>query len=78
MFYMGSHCFVLKHFSTFTAEHLCWSLLCRHSMSLKKTPTHMCFPVNIAKIFRTPSLKNICKELFLLLVTDVPKHSERN
>ena len=32
---------------------------------IKKRLQHRCFPVNIAKFLRTPSLKNICKRLRL-------------
>ena len=32
---------------------------------IKKKLRHRCFPVNIAKFFRTPILKNICERLVL-------------
>ena len=32
---------------------------------IQKRLQHRCFPVNIAKVLRTPILKNICKRLFL-------------
>ena len=33
--------------------------------SIKKRLHHRCFLVNIAKLLRTPILKNICKQLLL-------------
>ena len=30
---------------------------------IKKRLQHRCFPVNIAKLFRTPILKNLCERL---------------
>ena len=32
---------------------------------IKKILQHRCFPVNIAKLLRTPVLKNICERLLL-------------
>ena len=34
---------------------------------IKKSLQHRCFPVNIAKVLRTPILKNVCERLFLRL-----------
>ena len=48
----------LKNFAIFTRKHLRWSLF-------KKRIQHRCFPVNIAKFLRTPSLENMCERLFL-------------
>ena len=57
---------VLKNFATFTGKHLCWNLKAlRPATLLKKRLQHRCFPVNIAKFLRTPTLKNICKRLLL-------------
>ena len=80
---------VLKNFSIFTGKHLCWSLLLnkwqvfRSAALLKKRLQHSCFPVNIAKFLRTPTLKNIYKRLLqescsLLLAKDAlfPQLSE--
>ena len=33
----------------------------------KKRLQHWCFPVNIAKVLRTPNFKNICERLLLIL-----------
>ena len=54
----------LKNFAIFTGKHLCWSLCLIKLQAFR----HRCFPVNIAKIFRTPILKNICKRLLLFTV----------
>ena len=35
---------------------------------LKRDSKHICFPVNIAKFLRTPTLRNICEWLFLVLL----------
>ena len=59
---------VLKNFVNFTGKHLCWSLFLiklqafRPAILLKKTPTQV-FCCEIAKILRTPILKNICERL---------------
>ena len=42
---------VLKGFAIFRGKHLSWSLFLVRFM--KKRPQPLCFPVNIAKIFRT-------------------------
>ena len=47
---------VLKNFAIFTGS-------CRF---IKKRLKHTCFPMNIAKFFRTPILKNICEWLLLM------------
>ena len=46
---------VLKYFAMFTGKHLRWSL-----KYIKKRLQHRCFPVNIAKVWRAPILKNGC------------------
>ena len=54
---------VRKVYAIFTGKHLCWSLF-----FLKKAETPArCFPLNIAKILRTSTLKNICEQLLLYL-----------
>ena len=45
---------VLRNFAKFTRKHLCQSLF------LKKRLWHRCFPVNFAKLLRTPCLQNTC------------------
>ena len=51
---------VLKNFAKFTGKHLCQSLFLnkvaglRLANLLKTRPWHRCFPVNFAKILRTP------------------------
>ena len=50
---------VLKTFVIFTGKHLCWSL------SFLLSLQHRCFCVNIAKVFRTSTLRNICEWLLL-------------
>ena len=58
---------VLKKFAIFTGKHLTWSLVVIKLQALKtcnfmkKILQHRFFPVNIAKILRTPVLKNICR-----------------
>ena len=54
---------VLKNFAKFEGKDLCWSL--RPATLFKKRLQHRYFPVNIAKILRTPTLKNICERLFM-------------
>ena len=46
----------------FTGKHLCWSL----ASLLKKKLENRCFPLNIAKLLRTPVLKNIWERPFLV------------
>ena len=52
-------------FTIFTGKHLCQSLfLITFIMQLyQKGLQHRVFSVNVAKFTRTPTLKNICKEL---------------
>ena len=63
---------VLKNFAKFTGKHLCLSHFFNKVAGLQacnfieKRPQHSCFPVNVAKILRTPILKNICKLLLLV------------
>ena len=50
-------------------KYLCWSLFLNNLQTfrlldlnfIKKRPQHSCFPVNIAKFSKLPTLKNICK-----------------
>ena len=44
-----------KRFAIFTGKHLC----------LFSLQAYMCVPLNIAKILKTPILKNICDRLLL-------------
>ena len=61
---------VLINFAIFTGKRLCWSFFFYKNVSLqscnviKKRFQYTCFPVNIAKFVRTPTLKNICERLF--------------
>ena len=65
---------VLKNFAIFTGKHLCWSVFfywsLRPAIVLKKRLQHKCFPVNIAKFFKTAFFsKNtssgcFCKNIF--------------
>ena len=54
----------LKNFVKFTGKHLCWIFFYkkvathRSSNFIKKRFEYRCFPVNTAKFFRTPILKN--------------------
>ena len=60
---------VPKNFVIFTIKHLCWSLssikLQQACNFIKRRLQDRCFPVNIAKILKTPILKNSCKRLLL-------------
>ena len=54
---------VLKNFAIFTGKHLCWSFFnivagVKTCSFIKKILQHRCFPVNIAKLLRTPFLQN--------------------
>ena len=55
---------VLKFFAIFIEKTLSWSLF------LIELFQHGCFPVNIAKILRTPILKNICERLLLNVISN--------
>ena len=55
---------VLKFFAIFIEKTLSWSLF------LIELFQHRCFPVNIAKILRTPILKNICERLLLNVISN--------
>ena len=67
---------VLKSFAIFTGKSLCLSLCLiklqtfRSGLQvcnfIKKRFQHSCFPVNITKFAKTPTLKNICEQLLLL------------
>ena len=55
--------FVLRNFAEFIGKHLCQSLFFNKvagwpATLLKKRPWHRCFPVNFAKLLRTPFLQN--------------------
>ena len=50
---------VYRNFAKLAGKHLCWSLF------LKRNSTTGVFPVDFAKILRTPISKNICKMLQL-------------
>ena len=56
-----------KNFATFTGKHLfvLESLFNKVCNFIKKRLKHKCFPLNIAKFLRTPTLKNICERLLL-------------
>ena len=45
---------VLRNFAKFTGKHLCQSLF------LQERPWRRCFPVNFAKLLKTPCLQNTC------------------
>ena len=68
LFYKKSSFFL--SFAKFAGKH-CWNLFCnevaglRPATLLKRRLQHRYFPVNIAKLLRTPILKNICERLFL-------------
>ena len=62
---------VLRSFVKFTGKHLCQSLFFnkvagfRPAILLKKKLWHRCFPVNFAKLLRTPFLQNTSGRLLL-------------
>ena len=58
---------VLKNFVIFTGKHLYWNLFLEFQACnfIKKRLQHRCFPVKIAKFWRTYILKNICEWLLL-------------
>ena len=57
---------VLKSFEIFTTKYLSWSFsVIKACIIIKERLQHRCCPVNIAKLLRTPILKNICKRLLL-------------
>ena len=61
---------IFTNFAIFIGLHLCWGVFINENADLqscnfiKKRLHQWCFPVNIAKILRTPVLKNICEQLF--------------
>ena len=61
---------ILYDFPNFAGKHLRWSLvlivagLMAYNF-IKKRLRYKCFPVKLAKFFRTLILKNICGRLFL-------------
>ena len=63
---------VLNIFAKFAGKHRPQSLFfnkvagLRPATLLKKRLWHRCFPVNFAKLLRTPILKNICERLLLV------------
>ena len=69
---------VLKSFAIFTEKLLSWSLFLiklqvfrlaslQVYIFIKMRLQHRCFPLNIAKILRTPILKNTCVRLLLCI-----------
>ena len=69
---------VLKSFTIFTEKHLSWSLYLiklqvfrlaslQVYIFIKIRLQHRCFPLNVAKILRTPILKNTCVRLLLCI-----------
>ena len=62
---------VLRNFAKFREKHLCQSLIfnkvagLRSATLLKKRIWHRCFPLNFAKILRTPFLQNTSGPLLL-------------
>ena len=66
---------ILKNLAMLTGKHVCWSLFLIKSQTLrpatllKKRLQDRCFPLNIAKVLRTPVLKKICERLLLQLVS---------
>ena len=80
VFYRRSHqrCSIkkalLKNIAIFTGKHLCWSLFLikledlRACNFIKERLHHRCFPVDIVKFLRTSILKNIHKQLLLILL----------
>ena len=54
---------VLKKFEILTGKHLCWSSFL--IKFINKRLQHRCFPLNIAKFLRAPTLKNIYERLLL-------------
>ena len=63
-----------ENVAIFSGKHLRWSLfltkLQAHACNfIKKRLQHRCFPVNIAKFLREPTLKNICERLLLYFTT---------
>ena len=74
---------VLKNFSVFTGKHLCWRLILIKLQALnacnfiKKRLTYRCFRVDVLKLLRTATLKNICQQL-LLYRPIAEKNKDRN
>ena len=63
---------VLKNFAKSTEKHLCWShyltkLRPEACNFIKQWLQRKCFPVDFAKLLRTPILQNICKWQLLYL-----------
>ena len=65
---------VLRTFAKFTGKHRCQSLFLnkvaglKPATLLKKRPWHRCFPVNFAKVLRTPFLIEHLRWLLLLFI----------
>ena len=56
----------LRNFAKFKGKHLCQNLfLYSLSTLVKKRLWHRCFPVNFAKVLRTPFLQNTSRRLLL-------------
>ena len=60
---------VLKNFVVLTGKHLCWNLFTdlQFCNFVWKRHQILCFPLNIAKLLRTPDLKHMCAQLLLIL-----------
>ena len=61
---------VLEDFADLTGKHLCWSLFLIKLQGwgfnfIKMILQQICFPVKLAKFWRTPILKNICGRLLI-------------
>ena len=68
----------LKKFANFTSKHQCWSHFLIKSPE-KKRLQNRCFPVNFAKLLRTPFLQNTSKTCFSTNeVFWTPQHEERS
>ena len=67
----------LKKFANFTSKHQCWSYFLTKSPEIKRLQNR-CFPVNFAKLLRTPFLQNTSKTCFSTNeVFWTPQHEER-
>ena len=68
---------VPRNFAKFTRKHPCQSLFfskvagLRPATLLKKRLWHRCFPVNFAKLLRTPFLQNTSGRLLLNILLDL-------
>ena len=62
---------IFKNFTILKGKHVSWSLFLRKlQVFIKRRIQLRCFPVNIAKVLRTPCIfKNICEGLLPTLLT---------